>query len=153
MIGSFRVWIAWICGGLVEAMCDLVQLAIGSWSPLELTTTWVFLEILSSCCWDTPLEVFTLSLPWPPLEVGGGYRSGSHACSCTTGVECGNTLGDSGGKYSTVRQFANIFWTASINASFESHMLVGTSLSSNDKKFMAWVIMSSVVSWGCVRYA
>ena len=33
-IGSFRGWIYWIGVGLVEAMGDLVQLAIGSWSPL-----------------------------------------------------------------------------------------------------------------------
>ena len=32
----------------------------------------MFIEIVSGCCWDTPLEVVTLSLPWPPLEVGGG---------------------------------------------------------------------------------
>ena len=53
-IGSFRVWIAWIGGGLDEAMLDLVRLAIGSWSSLELTDTWVFLEIVSGCCLDTP---------------------------------------------------------------------------------------------------
>ena len=33
-IGSFRVWIAWMVGGLVESILDLVRLAIGSWSPL-----------------------------------------------------------------------------------------------------------------------
>ena len=38
-IGSFRGWIACMVGGLVESMCDLVRLAIGSWSPLELTDT------------------------------------------------------------------------------------------------------------------
>ena len=43
VIGSFRVWISWIGGGLDEAMLDLVRLAIGSWSSLELTDTWVFL--------------------------------------------------------------------------------------------------------------
>ena len=42
-IGSFRSWIAWIGGGLVEAMRDMVQLAIGSCSCLKLTDTWVFL--------------------------------------------------------------------------------------------------------------
>ena len=42
-IGSFRGWIEWIVGGLVESMCDRVCLEIGHWSPLELTTTWVFL--------------------------------------------------------------------------------------------------------------
>ena len=39
VIGSFMDCIAWIFGGLVEYMLDLVRLAIGSWSPLELTST------------------------------------------------------------------------------------------------------------------
>ena len=30
-IPSFRVWIAWIFGGFVEFMLDLVCLEIGSW--------------------------------------------------------------------------------------------------------------------------
>ena len=53
---------------------------MGSWSPLELAATWVFLGIISGCCRDAPLEVVTLSLPWSPLEVGAGYRcqSDSH---------------------------------------------------------------------------
>ena len=62
-IGSIMGWIDWIGEELVEAMRDLLRLAIGSWSSLELTDTWVFLEIVSGCCWDTPLEVVTLSLP------------------------------------------------------------------------------------------
>ena len=66
---------------------------------------------------------------------------------------CGNNLCDSGGKYSTVRQFAKIIWTASIVADCESHMLVGTSLSAADKKWMEWVILYSAITWGCVRYA
>ena len=37
-IGSFRGWIAWIFGGLIKSMCDLVDLAIGSSSPLESTS-------------------------------------------------------------------------------------------------------------------
>ena len=41
-MGSFRVWVAWIVVGLVESMSDIVRLAIGSWSPLELTATWMF---------------------------------------------------------------------------------------------------------------
>ena len=94
----------------------------------------------------------TLSLHWQPLEVGGGYRSGSDACIGTTGVGYGNTLGNSGGKDSTVRQFSKIFRTASIATSCESHMLVGTSLSATYKKCMAWVILYSAVTWGCVRY-
>ena len=38
-MGSFRGWIAWIIGGLVESMLNMVRLAIVSWSPLELTAT------------------------------------------------------------------------------------------------------------------
>ena len=87
-------------------MSDLVQLAMGSWSPLELTDIWVFLVIVSGCFWDTPLEVITLSLTCRTLEVGAGYRSGSAAFSGTTGVGCGNTLGVSGGKDYTVRLFS-----------------------------------------------
>ena len=151
-MGSFRGWIAWIGRGLVEAMRDLVQLAMGSWSPLELTATSVFLEIVSDCCWDTPLEVITFSLPCPPLEVGTGYRIGANAYSDTTGVGCGNILGDSGGKDSTVRQFAKMFWTASIAASCESHIMVGTSLRDSNNKCMSWVLLSDV-TWGCARYA
>ena len=30
-IGSFRVWIAWMVGGLAGYMLDLVRLEIGSW--------------------------------------------------------------------------------------------------------------------------
>ena len=44
-MGSFRGWIAWIVGGLVEYMRDLMRVAIGSCSPLELTDSWVFLEL------------------------------------------------------------------------------------------------------------
>ena len=65
----------------------------------------------------------------------------------------GNTLGDTGVKDSNVCQFANIVWTASMAASWESHMMLGTSLSAADKKCMACVIMSSAVMLGCVRYS
>ena len=65
----------------------------------------------------------------------------------------GNTLGDTGVKDSNVCQFANIVWTASMAASWESHMMLGTSLSFSNKKCMAWVILSSAVTWGCVRYS
>ena len=34
--------------------------------------------------------------------------------------------------------------------SWESHMLLGTSLSATDKKCIAWVILSYAVTWGCV---
>ena len=91
-MGSFRVWIAWIVGGLVESMRDLVRLDIGSWSPLELTATWVFFRIVSDFCCNTNLEVITLSLYWSPLEVSVGYRSRADTCLGRTGVGCGNTL-------------------------------------------------------------
>ena len=68
-----------------------------------------FLESISECCWDAPLEVVTLSLTWPPLEVAASYCSGADVCSGTTCLGWGNTLRDAGGKDSTVRQFANIF--------------------------------------------
>ena len=134
-------------------MLDLVRLAIGSWSPLELTATWVFFGTVSGFCCNTPLEVITLFFSWPPLEVGVGYRTGADACLGRTGVGCGNTLCDSGGKDSTVCQFSKIVRTDSIAANCESHMLVGTSLSDSDKTCMAWVILSSTFTWGCVRYS
>ena len=108
---------------------------------------------MSGCCWDAPLEVVTLSLNWSPLEVVTGYCIGADVCSGTTCLGWGNTLRDAGGKYSTVRQFAKIFCTDSIAASFESHILVGTYLRSADNKCMAWFILSSAFTWGCVRYA
>ena len=70
--GSLRGWIALKDGRLDEVMRDLVRVAIGSWSPLDLDATWVYLEIISGYCWYTPLEVSTLCLPWSPLEVGVG---------------------------------------------------------------------------------
>ena len=74
---------------------------------------------------------------WSSLEVGVGYRGGTDACLGRTGVGCGNIFCDSGGKDSTVCQFAKIVRTASIAANFESHMLVGKSLSVAEKKCMA----------------
>ena len=62
--------------------------------------------------------------------------------------ECSNTLGYSGGKYSTVHQFAKIVQKTSIATSCESHMLVGTSLSAAVNNFMTWVILYSAVTWG-----
>ena len=145
-IGSFRGWIVWKGRGLAEPIRDLVRVAMGSWSPLYLAATWVFLEIVSGCCWDAAWEVVTLSLPWTPLEVGSGYRSGANACSGTTVLGCGPNLGDSGDKDFTVRQFAKIFRTALIYTSCESHMLVGKSLRAAEKKCMALVILSSIVT-------
>ena len=109
--------------------------------------------IISGFFSNTPLEVINFYLYWPPLEVGVGYSSGSDACLGSTDVGYSNTLCDPGGKDSTVYQIANILRLALIAANFESHMLVGTSLSAADKKCMAWVIMSSAFTWICVRYA
>ena len=78
-------------------MLDLVRLEIGSWSPLELTATWVFFGIVNEFCCTTPLEFMALLFSWPPLEVGVGYRTGASACLSMTGVGCGNTLCASGG--------------------------------------------------------
>ena len=69
-----------------------------------------------------------------------------------TGVGCGNTLYSSGGKDFTVCQLAKIVRTASIAANCESHMLAVTYLRATDKKCMLWVILSSAVKWGGVRY-
>ena len=85
--------------------------------------------------------------------MGTGYRIGADSFMGTIGLGGGTTLGDAGDKYSTFRQFANIFRTYSIAASWESHMMLGTSFSAADKKCMAWFIVSSAVTWGCVRYA
>ena len=57
-----------------------------------------------------------------------------------------------GGLDSSVSQFSKIVRTASIAANCESQMIVETSLSASDKKCMVWVILSSAVTWGCVRY-
>ena len=59
-------------------------------------------------------------------------------------------------KVVNIQLFANmqrLFWTASIAANCESHILVGTSLSAADKNCTVWVILSSAVTWGYVRYA
>ena len=100
-----------------------------------------------------PWKLFSPFLSWPPLEVGVGYCTGADACLGRTGVGCGNTVCDSGGKDSTVCQFTKIFRTALIAANCESHMMVGTSLSAADKNCMAWIILSSAVTWSCVRYS
>ena len=84
-----------------------------------MTTTWVFFGIVSVFFCNTPLEVINISLFWPPLEVGVGYRGGTYSYLGRTGVGCGNNLCDSGGKDSTVCQFANIFRTASIASNCE----------------------------------
>ena len=145
-IGSFKVWISWMVGGFVESMLDRLRLVIGYWSPLELIATWVFFRIVSNLCCTTPLEVMAFFFSWTPLEVGVGYCACASACLGMTDVGCGNTLFTSGVKDSTVLQFDEIDWTASIAANCELHMLVGTSFSAADKRWMAWVIMSSAVT-------
>ena len=71
--GSPRGWITLKVGKLQEeSICDLIRAAIGSCSALELTATWLFLEITGVYCWKAPLEVVTLSLPWSILEVAAG---------------------------------------------------------------------------------
>ena len=101
-IGSFRVWIAWMVGGLVGYILDLVCSEIGSWSLLELIATWVFFGIVSNFFCPAPIEVMAVFFPWPPLEVGVGYRTSSPAFLGMTGVGCGSTFCASGGKDSTV---------------------------------------------------
>ena len=87
-IGSFRGWISCISGGLVESMRDMMRLAIGSCSPLELTATWVFFGIVSGFCCNTPLEVIILFFSCPALELGVGYCTGADACLGRAGVGC-----------------------------------------------------------------
>ena len=62
-------------------------------------------------------------------------------------------MGGAVGEDSIVLQFANIARTDSIDASWESHRLVGKSLSAADNKCMACFILSSNVTLGCVRYS
>ena len=85
--------------------------------------------------------------------MGVGYRIGAAVCLGMTGVGYGNNLCASGVKDSTVRQFEKIVWTVSIAANCELNMLVGTYLSASDKKCMACFILSSAVTWVCVRYS
>ena len=54
-MGSFLGWIYCIFDCCVDLMFDLVRLAIGSWSPLDLAGTWVFLGIVIGCWCTTPL--------------------------------------------------------------------------------------------------
>ena len=78
-----------------------------------------------------------------------GYLTGTTACLGMSG----NIVGFLGGKDSSVRQLSNIVLTASIAANCELHMLVGTSLSYADKTCVAWAILYSAVTWGCIRYS
>ena len=109
--------------------------------------------VLGVTFFTTPLEVTAVCFYLPPLEVGVGCRTSATTCLGMIGAECGNAVCALGGKDSSVCQFAKIVRTASIATNCESHMLVGTSLSAADKKCMAWVILSSAVTWGCVKYS
>ena len=96
-------------------MRDLVRLAIGSWSPLELIFTCLISGILSTCCCTTPLELMAVCFSWQPLEVGVGYLAGATYCLGMSG-----DTGFLGGLDSSVRQFANIVRKVSIAANCES---------------------------------
>ena len=85
----------------VDLMFDLVRLAIGSWSLLELAGTWVFLGIFIGCWCTTSVDFFTLSLCWPPLEMDGR----NDVCLCSTGGGFDNSMFGLG---ASVLQFPNI---------------------------------------------
>ena len=85
--------------------------------------------------------------------MGAGYHIRADSRIGTIGLGGGNTLVDDGGKDSMFCQFAKIVRASSMDASWGLHILLGTSLSAADKKCMTWVILSSAVTWGCVRYA
>ena len=147
VIASFRVFIAWMVCKFSASILDLLHLEIDSWSSLELIATCVFFGIVSTFFCTTPLEVMTVYFSLPPLEVGVGYLTGSTDYLGMSAVECGDTVG------SSVCQFSNIVLTASIDANCELYRLVGTSLSAAYKKCMERVIVSSPVTWGCMRYS
>ena len=88
-IGSVRVWIDWMVGEFAESIRDLLRLAIGSWSPLELIVTFLNFVIVSTCCCTTPLEVMAVCFSCPPLELSVGYLTGTTAYLGTSG----NTVG------------------------------------------------------------
>ena len=128
---------------------DLVREAIGSWLPLEFTETFRSLGVTGVYVLKVPLEVVTLSLTWPPLEVGAGYHIGDGFGNSTIGLGgFGTAVGGTIREDSTFLQFANMARTASIATSWELHRLVGTSLSAADKKCMECVILSSKVTVG-----
>ena len=80
-MGSCLGWISCMFDCCVDLMFDLVRLEIGSWSPLELASTWVFLGIFIGCWCTTSMEFFTLSFRWPPLDMDGR----TDVCLCSTG--------------------------------------------------------------------
>ena len=66
-IVSVRFWIAWMVGEFSESMCDLVILAIGSWSPLEFIVTCLVFGIVSTFFCTAPLEGVVVCFYWTPL--------------------------------------------------------------------------------------
>ena len=93
-------------------------------------------------------------MPWSSLEVGEGYRSGDAFGNGTIGLGgFGTAVRYTDGEISTVRQFAKIARKSSMADSCESHMLLGTSMSTAEKKCMSFVILSSAVTLGCVSYS
>ena len=123
----------------VDLMFDLVLLSIGSWSPLELAGTWACLGIVIGFWCTAPLEFITLSLRWPPLDMGGR----TDVCLCSTGGLVGNSTFGLG---ASVLQFPKIVRTASIAANCESQLLLGKYLSAADKKYIAWFSLYSSVT-------
>ena len=51
-------WISCMFDYCLDLVFDLVRLAIGSWSPLELAGTWVFLGIVIGCWCTTSMEFY-----------------------------------------------------------------------------------------------
>ena len=80
-MGSFLRWITCIFDCCVDLMFDLVRLAIGSWLPLELAGTGVFLGIVIGSWGATSVAISPLSFCWPPLEMDGR----TDVCLCNTG--------------------------------------------------------------------
>ena len=80
-MGSFFGWISCMSDCCVDFLFNLVRLEIGSWSPLELAGTMVFLGIVIGCWCNTYLEFITLSLRCPPLKMDGR----TDVCLCSTG--------------------------------------------------------------------
>ena len=69
--GSFLGWIPCMFYCCVDLIFDLVRLAIGSWSPLELAGTCVFLGIVIGSWGATSGAILPLSFRWPPLDMDG----------------------------------------------------------------------------------
>ena len=72
----------------VNLMFDLVRLEIGSWPSLELAGTGVFLGIVIGGWGTKSVEMFSLSLRWPTLDMDDR----TDVCLCMTGGEFGNSM-------------------------------------------------------------